>query len=61
MPELIPALSEFTRQPVVSLPVSVKNFVCVVSMVSNAQHYEDKAVMELQLQVLLISVLGTGM
>jgi len=47
MPEPLPVLSEFTRQPVVSLPVSVKDFICVVSVVSNAQHYGDKAVMEL--------------
>jgi len=39
----------------------VKDFTCVVSVVSNAQYYEDKTVMELQLQALLISVLGTGL
>jgi hypothetical protein len=61
MPEPITILSQLTRQPVVSLPIGVQDFVCVVSVVSNAQHDEDKAVMELQLPALLISVLGTGL
>jgi hypothetical protein len=35
--------SEFTRQPVVSLPVSVKDFICVVFVVYTTTHCSFKA------------------